>query len=317
MSGRLILGIDAGGTKTLARLARLRPDGTCQPLAQATAGPANWNSNPQQARRHLEQALEQLLRQAELPPGQIDSACLAVAGAGRPEQQEELHRWAHEHAVAQRVLVVHDAAAVLAAGGTGQLQGVAVIAGTGSLVWGRDAAGREARALGWGPLLGDPGSGYALATEALRHAARELDQQGRPDSLLTREVLHHLGIGTLGELIRTLSQGENSPRRVARLAPVVLEAARNGCPAACRIGSSQAAELAQAVLCVLRQLDPGPEPLLALGGGVLVHCAWYRRQFLRALEPKLPAAARVKLVPEPVEGALHLAAGALRESSTS
>ena len=308
MTSKLILGIDAGGTKTLAQLARCHPDGSWHLLAQATAAAANWSSNRQQAQYHLQEAIGQVLHQAQLESGAIDSACLAVAGAGRLGEQEQLRRWALQEGVARRVRVVHDAAAVLAAATAGRCCGVAVIAGTGSLVWGRDAGGREARALGWGPLLGDPGSGYALATQALRRVARELDQERQPSSLLAQEVLHQLGVSDPEEFLPSLYRPEMDRPRLAQLAPVVLRCAQEGCPQARGLVEAQAQRLTWAAAQVLERLIWEEVPVLALAGGVLVGDCGYRELFLAALNSHYGRPLQVHLVEQPVQGALCLAA---------
>ncbi len=307
MTDKLILGIDAGGTKTLAQLARLESD-AWHLLAQATAGAANWISNPRQARSHLKQVAEEVLRQAGLEAGQVASACLAVAGAGRPGEQEQLRRWALQAGLARQVMVVHDAAAVLAAATSGCCCGVAVIAGTGSLVWGRDASGREARALGWGPLLGDPGSGYALALEALRLAAEELDRNECPLSSLSRQVLQHLGVSAPEEFLPAIYRPEMDRPRVARLAQAVLERARHGCPRAGAIAEAEAGRLARAASQVLQRLRWTQPPVVALAGGVLAGSAWYRDRFRDALTADYSGPWNMEVVQQPAQGALYLAA---------
>src|SRR4029453_12414402 len=81
--------------------------------------------------------------------------------------------------------------------------GVALIAGTGSFCWGRDAAGRSARVGGWGFLLGDEGSGYDLAVQALRLATQTADGRAEAHAIL-RAILDHWGPRLPGSFLSPL-----------------------------------------------------------------------------------------------------------------
>jgi len=159
-SKRLILGIDGGGTKTVAWLAACRESDEPVVLGRGTAGPSNPQAvEPPVAFENLGRAIDEAFDDAELEPGTVDAAVLAVAGSGRAEQQRAIEQWAEHRALARRVRVVHDALPVLAAGSP-EGWGVALIAGTGSLAYGclcdgRSSEGHSARAGGWGYLFGD------------------------------------------------------------------------------------------------------------------------------------------------------------------
>ena len=91
-----------------------------------------------------------------------------------------------------RVLVVNDALVALEAGAPGE-PGVVIISGTGSIAYGRNAAGEAARSGGWGYVLGDEGSGYWIGRAALRAVLREADERG-PKTALTPLLLEHFGV---------------------------------------------------------------------------------------------------------------------------
>src|SRR6478609_52237 len=170
-----VIGLDIGGTKT--RGVRFE-DG--RPVADESVGSANvQNVTPEEAARNL----------AELF-GRIGGGAVAqvYAGAGGIDTDDDAAALAAliaPHVPGARVTVVHDSRLLLAAGGAST--GVAVIAGTGSAAWGRNGRG-EARAGGWGYLLGDEGSGYWLGREAVRHSLRRMNQGQDPDEL-TRALL--------------------------------------------------------------------------------------------------------------------------------
>src|SRR5947209_19543433 len=116
------------------------------------------------------------------PRSTVAAACLGLAGIDRQEGLDVIHGWAARTALGGSVSVANDAALLLAAG-TPEGWGLAVVAGTGSIAWGRDRAGREDRAGGWGYLLGDEGSGYAVAVAALRAVALAAGRTGPPTEL--------------------------------------------------------------------------------------------------------------------------------------
>ena len=130
--------------------------------------------------------------------------------------------------------VIEDAALLLAAG-TPDGWGVAVVAGTGSMAFARGADGRTARAGGWGPLLGDEGSGYAIALAGLRAAARAADGRAAATPLTDR-LLAAFGLTRPEELIGVVYRGGDRAA-LAALAPVVLEAADAGDAVAAEIAS--------------------------------------------------------------------------------
>src|SRR5581483_5378036 len=124
--------------------------------------------------------------------------------------------------------------------------GVALVAGTGSMAFARAPDGRTARAGGWGYLLGDEGSGYALALAALRAVVRDADGRG-PATRLTSRLLAHFGAVLAQDLVRLVYGGGVDRAALAAVAPYVLEAAAAGDEVAAEIMAGQAEELADLV----------------------------------------------------------------------
>lgn len=161
-----------------------------------------------------------------------------------------------------QVSVVHDTRLLLAA--SGATEGVAVIAGTGSAAWGINAAGEQARAGGWGYLLGDEGSGYWLGREAVRHSLRRMDSD-EPADELTASLLEYCGLSQAGELIRHFHQ-DTTRRYWAAASPVIFTAAERGHMEARVMVEQAAADLAAMAGKVADQLRiPGP---IVLGSGM-------------------------------------------------
>ena len=166
------------------------------------------------------------------------------------------------------MIAVHDTRLILAAGG--HTEGIAVIAGTGSVAWGVNASGHGTRAGGWGYLLGDEGSGYWLGREAVRHVLRDAQHRGASDvtpaedDRFARAVLGHAGVDTPTELIAAF---HDRPDRThwAGLARTVIELAPHD-DAARELVSAAAAHLAELSITVARNLG---EPLpVVMGGGL-------------------------------------------------
>jgi N-acetylmuramic acid 6-phosphate etherase len=304
---RLYLGIDGGGTHTVALLAAGDTPEHGSVLGRGEAGPSNLHAvGGGNALRALDEAVAAAFAAARLDRLPVDAACLGLAGAGREEDQQVILDWARRANLAQHLEVTSDAAVLLAAG-TADKWGLAVVAGTGSIAYGRSADGRSARAGGWGYLLGDEGSGYALVMAALQAVAWAADGRGAPTSLTDR-FLAKVGLNQPQGLVAAVYQGSWDRTALASLSPLVLEAAETGDAVARKIMDEGASELALAAAAVARNLGLGTLPVpVALAGGVLLASAGYRQGLLETLASLGVRADPVRLVPEPAEGALRLA----------
>jgi N-acetylglucosamine kinase len=181
----------------------------------------------------------------------VGLAGVESAGLGKP-----LTAALEEHFGAGHVLVTTDARIALAGASPGDPDGpgVVLIAGTGAIAYGRNRDGAEARAGGWGPLLGDEGSGYAIARQGLAAVVRDLDGRG-PKTAIRRLLFEsERGIHSLEELLAKIYRSEGGAGDVAAYFPVVLSAARGGDPEARRILAEAGTELALAAVTVIRKL---------------------------------------------------------------
>ena len=220
-----------------------------------------------------------------------------------------IRRWALSNGVAVEVVVTADAPLLLAAGSPDGW-GVAIVAGTGSIAFAQSPDGRTSRAGGWGYLLGDEGSGYALSLAALQGVARMADGRG-PETILARSLLDQFHLKEPAELIPVVYQGSLDRPALAAFAPLVLEAAEAGDAVASAIVQDGADQLASAAVSSARQLGlVSPFPL-ALAGGLLLASASYRERLLEALATRSIRPEPVTLVPEPAEGAVRLAFASL------
>jgi len=306
-SDELVLGIDGGGTKTVAWLAVRSCKAESSIVGRGTAGPAN----PQtvgfaEAIKNLDRAIAAARADARAEPGPVAAAVLALAGSDREENRRLLHGWAEARRLGRRFRLVHDAVPVLLAGSPDGW-GVALISGTGSLAFGRTPDGRSARAGGWGFLLGDEGSGYALAVGGLRAAAKSADGRG-PDTQLLEALLDRLGLRRPEELVSAVHRMAGDRPAIASLADVVTHTAAQGDPVARKILDEAAADLAAMVATVAEKLNlsTGPFPL-ALAGGTLLGTRELRRLLCVRLDAIGLTANPMTDVADPVVGAVRCA----------
>ena len=311
MSEPLVIGVDGGGTKSVAWLAPLDDSSGQTVLGRGLAGPGNPRAAGfDVAQANIDAAIGAAFAEAKLPRATAAAACFGLAGAGRAAEQEQIAAWATGRGIAARVRVCHDAEPILAAAAPDNV-GIALIAGTGSLAWGRNAAGVTARAGGWGYLLGDEGSGYAIALAGLRAAMRAADGRG-PQTDLLAGLLLKLGAASSHELVAMVYAPEMSREQLAALAGVVFDYSTTD-ELAGTIVSSAAWDLGELVVAVVRELSFSHSGYtLAMSGGALLHQPNYRDSVLSALYmqlqlQKLSPPSQCIVVAEPVVGAVRLA----------
>lgn len=289
----LCFGIDAGGTKT-ELLAR---DDVRGETTQHVGPGANLQ------RAGLDGAadvLERVIRDAMARHGGTMPArvCAGVSGAGRPDDQAALAEALRTRFVGYTldIEVVHDGA-IAFEGAFGEGSGLIAIAGTGSVILGRTREGAQHHAGGWGYLLGDEGSGYAIGREGLRSLTAAFDRnQWSP---LATRLRRELDVADNATLIRRVYR-EGWP--VQRTAPIVCAAALDGDDEADALLRSQAGALAaQAVALIEREGDVF-EPRLAFIGGVTREPA-YRTRLKEAFDTALPTWTCEPAAASPAEGA--------------
>jgi len=295
---RFIIGVDGGGTKTLALLADL--DGHV--LARGVSGSSNYNAvGFEMTCAALENAISMARKDH---PGEISALCMGLAGAGRQDDIERFQAWAVEKFPGTAVKVVNDAEILLAAGSpTGP--SLAMVCGTGSIVYGRTTSGELIRAGGWGYLFGDEGSGYAIGVAVLRAVMQAYDGRG-PSTLLTELVLNRRGLSSPPELVRSVYGAESPRLEAASLADLVEQAAEQGDEVAVTILEEAARELAKIITVVYAKLGTSASSLVITGGTIL-HGIYLRAAFHRACETLGVTFTVVSHVPEPAECAVQLA----------
>jgi N-acetylglucosamine kinase-like BadF-type ATPase len=306
----MLIGIDGGGTHTVALLA----DAVGTILGRGEAGPSNLSAvGPEKALAGLGVAIEAAFAAAGIPKQTVQAACLGLAGADRAGEQTILRQWADRVHLAESLELTNDAALVIAAG-TPDNWGLALIAGTGSIAIGRTLDGRTARAGGWGYLFGDEGSGYRLVLSALEAVAQAADGRG-PATSLTEAFLTRLQLQRPQELIPAIYRGGWDRTALAALAPLVFGQADDGDAVAKRIMGDAAKQLATSAAAAAHQLGWTEVVPLALAGGCLLKSHVYQQGVLEALQSLNVKAAPVSLIREPALGAVRLAQLGLSRAS--
>jgi glucosamine kinase len=296
-----VLGIDAGGTKTVCLLA----DGDGQVRASARGPGANLQSLGElEVEKVLHEVMERVLAEQTSPPAAI---CLGIAGVDRPHDNTIIRGIMRRIGHKTPVLVVNDALAALVAGAGDEGPGIVLIAGTGSICYGRNEAGRAARAGGWGYILGDEGSGWWMGRQALSAVMRAGDGRG-PATQLTARVLEHFGCAGVSDLVHEVYYRDTRRGAVAGLSGVVQGAADDGDVVARQILSDAADELALAARSVATRLEMrGLQFPLVLSGSLFRFVPTLLSDVLVRLAEVAPRSQPRVLDVEPAMGAVRLA----------
>ncbi len=243
----VVLAVDGGQSSTLAIVAAR--DGRI--LGTGLAGPANHIHEPdglERLGRALQQSIRLALQNAGCSPQQVSHICLGMTGAVQQAQD-----FAVQMFPTARVQAHPDMVAALA-GASIARPGVVVIAGTGSVAYGRLEDGREARVGGWGYLFGDEGSAYSIGRAALQAASQAVDGR-RSSTALSQDIPAFWGLATMHEVHDAVYTPKISRPQIAELAAVVSQTARKGDATAMDLLADAARALADMAYAVIVKLD--------------------------------------------------------------
>ncbi len=294
-----VVGVDAGGTHTRAAAANLETG----ELTTGHAEGSNWTVHgPELCRERVERAVR-----AAVPPGARPSAVvICMAGHFPPDHARETGAWLAEAWPGTAAELLPDVVGAWAGALAGDA-GVVAISGTGSICYGRNRGGMEARAGGWGPLFSDEGSAYAVGIAALKAVADGLDGLG-PETALAGRFLERWpepGADPQRWLRGIYRLGWNR-EQIAVLARAVVSAADAGDEVAASIVTAAAADVARLAGAVSRRLGGEALPFALQGG--LGSTGAMRRAVRVALRQHAPMLTLTDAVFDPLDGALLLAA---------
>lgn len=300
----LVAGVDGGGSKTRTLVA----DETGRVLGTADGpGSAVRPGGIEHSADVIAAGVRGALAAAGLAGMRVQALVAGVAGVGREPERAALSQALTAGQLASEVSVVPDAAIALD-DAFGEGPGVLLIAGTGSVAFARGPDGTFARAGGWGPVLGDEGSGAWLGRRALNAAVAAADGR-EPETALLNTLLTAVEADEPAALIPWAARA--APADFATLAPVVLQAAAAGDRRAVSLLTLAVEELVVHVLTLARSLfvDERAAVPVALAGGLLARGGGLRRRLEQRLKSAVPGA---QIRPEPVDPARGAVRGALR-----
>lgn len=335
----LLLGVDGGGTKTSAWILSAenpfrslhtvssRSINPNEPVDRSigfgTAGPGNPRSiGFEGACANIAAAIAGAMSDfqsrlgRDFSYGQIGAACVGLAGAGRIDEQEKIASYLRGLGLRGALKVTDDIEPIRWAAGVELQPGslatnawVTLIAGTGSIArWEmKDVSGEHQihRAGGWGYLLGDEGSGYAIGLAALKQACNDFDA-GNATSPLSAAILARLGMDSPRNLIGWIYQIPIPREQIADLAPLVIEARRKN-PAADSIVRNAVRSWYELVSNVVSRAGGGHGYSLAIAGGIPRHCPELVDELADQLQLGRLAPSSIHIVQNPVIGCVALA----------
>jgi N-acetylglucosamine kinase-like BadF-type ATPase len=307
---QFVIGIDGGGTKTAAMITDLKGN----ILAQHIAGPSNFQvMGVEKAARVILSLIKDCCNSVGCFPKNIRATTVGLAGAGRPDDKKRmvngLRRLTSSKKVPLRNVRIESDALIALEGAFSGGAGIILIAGSGSIAFGKDEKGTIHRAGGWGRILGDEGSGFFIGKHALTVVCRYLDGRSAP-TLLTAMVAKKFGLKTSTDIISAVYKDNLN---IAAIAPLVFEAGEQGDAAASEIIQLASIELAEHVRALVTKIQEGKEETvrrkipLSFIGGLIAEETPLTRALRRQILNSLPNIDIVVPMAPPVYGAVLMA----------
>jgi N-acetylglucosamine kinase-like BadF-type ATPase len=281
-------------------------------LAEAQGGPSNFHIvGIDKAVSTILDLIQTCCHSVGCNVSQIGAVVAGLAGAGRGYDQQRLmdrvQDMAHTRGIPLAKVSVESDARIAMEGAFSGKPGLVVIAGTGSIVYGKDERGKVYRAGGWGRFIGDEGSGYAIGREAFRAVAKIFDGHGEKTTLV--KLFHEkLGINSHDAIIDAIYR-ENFD--FASVVPVVFEVASKGDRVAKRIVVRACSDLVEAIETVLKRMNKGKRTVtkrpLAFVGSLLMNDNYYSRKVRSVIKRNIPQISLCTAESSPVVGAALMA----------
>ena len=300
---KYFIGVDGGASKTAAVVIDENGDVHGRGLAGASN---HLRVGIEEATRNIERAVNKALVETGVAIRDIEYAYCGIAGSDHPVHRQRVIDSLNIFFPRGNFIVDTDARVALT-GAVGFGAGVVIIAGTGSVAFGRNADGDETRAGGWGPTLGDEGSGFWIAREGLSAIVRAFDKRGFA-TMMSDLLCQEYDMCDAGDLPRFVYATTTHADDIARYGKLVIEAAQNGDDVARDILARAGSELAECVLAVARKLHmTDTEFAVAYVGGAFHAGDLLLNPMRLRLNRDAPGATLMPPREEPVLGAARLA----------
>ena len=284
-----ICGVDGGGTKTTALCCTLQG----KEIARKTFGPFNLNSIGLHAFEGILNELISFLNET----GNCRALCIGASGITNSRVSDYVEEVLGRTSIPYKLLGDFEIAHTGALDGK---EGIILIAGTGSVCYGKNKDGKTAMAGGWGHLIGDAGSGYGIGRDALSAVARIYDGYGEP-TILKDMIADEFSLDTPEKIVSYVYSNDKSA--VAAFSPLVDKAFSKGDTVATQIIRSNAESLAQLVKAVASRLGFS-SCNVALLGGLMEHQTALREEFVSFMAENTPCLHCISPLRSAAEGAV-------------
>ncbi|MCD6470514.1 hypothetical protein J7L29_06930 [Candidatus Bathyarchaeota archaeon] len=295
----LILGVDGGATKTMCAVS----DERFNVLGVGVAGPCNYNVvSVEEAGRNVRLAIKQACSNIDLKKESIKIGCFGIGGLTTDRDYEIISRQIVPSHIAEKRIIVNDVIVAFYAATNGE-PGIVVVAGTGSIAYGLNSRGESAISSGWGWLMGDEGSAFDIARQALIAAAKAYDGRGER-TILLKMFKEEFKVDDFKDIVPKVYH-EVTSTKIASLSKVVFSAAELGDKVAIRILERAGEELGEAALAIAKKIFAEDEPIIiGASGGVFKAGKIVWLSFKRYVSNFLPEASFIPPIAYPVVGAL-------------
>jgi len=298
-----IIGFDCGATKTECAIADINGN----ILYKITGGAANYLvTGSDETSKIILSLLNDCLKKMKADYSKIENIVIGAAGVGRKEDAVKLENsllklFSADGIAINSLKIVNDAQIALK-GAFPNKAGCILIAGTGSIIYGKDEKGNIYRVGGFGRLLGDEGSGYSIGRKGLQAAAKYFDGQG-DETLIVRLIQEKYSIDSADELIKKVYK-ENFD--IASIAEVVIDAAESQDQIAHKILLEESNELVHHINTIMKKMDTN-ELSVSFGGSLISKNNIYSETLRNNIKTSLPSVKIVAPAYSPIEGALLIA----------
>lgn len=280
---KYLVGIDGGGTKTHCVLTDL----DLNIMYECYGGPSNFLILGDEVVCGTILNLVESCR-TFINGSYDDIACvvLGTTGAGRRSDAERLENSFSEFTSKKNINLnfrVESDARIALEGAFSGKPGSILIAGTGSIMFGKDAEGNIHRVGGFGRYIGDEGSGYSIGKKGLIAVSKSFD--GRAEhTLISVLAAKKFKIASPEILITEIYKNAFD---IASVAPLVLQAAEEGDEAALKIINDETDELILHIVAMQKKIN---EETLALSfiGGIICNENIYSKSFVEKISSRLP-----------------------------
>jgi N-acetylglucosamine kinase-like BadF-type ATPase len=270
---KYVAGIDGGGTKTILELRSIRNE----LIRRSSFGAFNINSTGEEKFRQLLNTLMEELSSIS----DCECLCIGAAGISNPMVHNMICETLQASGFSGKLLLKGDHEIALR-GAMGRDEGIILISGTGSICFGKNGDGVTARAGGWGHLIDDGGSAYAIARDGFAAVVQSCD--GRIGSTLLKDLFFEkLGIHSAGEVVPFLYDPQTDKGKIAAFAPLVEQAASEGDKEALNILRGNSKLLMDLIKAVYNKLSV-PDVPVAFLGGMISHQTILRKMMIMEIE---------------------------------